>query len=262
MSGAGRSPRQCVVRQCVVLIGGLGTRLGALTRDCPKPLLPVGGTPFLESLLRYVVRFGVSDIVLLAGYKAEVVAEHFPPDGRLARELGVSLRVVVEPEPLGTGGALLHAKDHLDDHFLMMNGDSFFDVDLCDLVAAADTDTDTAEAGASGEPGACLGWLALRRVPDASRFGVVDLVDGRIRAFAERPPGPGPGLVNGGIYWLDRAILEHIPTPPCSLEADVLAPLARAGRLGGRAYDGFFIDIGVPEDYRRAQEELPAALRR
>lgn len=238
-----------VGRQCVILVGGLGTRLGALTEDRPKPLLDVAGRPFLEHLIREARRFGFDDFLLLAGFRHEQV-EAFAAGG-LGETLDCSIRVVAEPEPAGTGGALGFARNLLDERFLMMNGDSLFAVNLADLAAH------------EVPGGAVAGRIALRRVADAARYGVVELgPDRRIAAFRERPDGPGPGLVNGGVYYLDRSVLDGLTAPPCSLERDVFPALASRGLLAGFPSDGFFIDIGVPDDYARAQHALPAALRR
>ncbi len=226
-----------MMEQCVLLVGGRGTRLGALTEATPKPLLPVAGRPFIEYLIERAAAFGVGEVVLLTGY----LGEQF--DGyHHSRHLGTRVRCVREPAPLGTGGAL-RAAPGLAESFVLMNGDTFFDVDpkdLADLPAPADW----------------LGKMALRRLAATPRSGVVTLSGSRITAFAERGDG-GPGLINGGIYVLRRAVLAEIGDGPCSLEGDVLPRLAAAGRLHGKAYDGYFIDIGIPADLARAQTEMP-----
>src|SRR5215213_6644301 len=118
-----------MVRQCVILVGGLGSRLGELTRETPKPLLPVMGKPFLEHLVLELARFGFTDVILLAGYRGEQVVSRFAGRRRIAGR-DVTIRVVVEPEPAGTGGALTYLEGLADDTFLLMNGDSWFDIDL------------------------------------------------------------------------------------------------------------------------------------
>ena len=237
------------VRQCAVLVGGLGTRLGALVADTPKPMLDVAGRPFLAWLLREVSRFGIDEAVLLTGHLSEVVEAALPA---LHAGLPRPMRLVVSREPVraGTGGALLHAAPLLQERFLLLNGDSFLDMPLGPALA-------TEEA-----PGV-LGRLMLRTVPDASRYGVVDTAGGRVTAFRARPDAAqaGPATINGGIYVLDRGILEHV-APQCSLEADVLPGLAAAVRLCATVGEGWFIDIGIPDDLVRAQAELPRRLRR
>jgi D,D-heptose 1,7-bisphosphate phosphatase len=224
-------------RQCVILVGGLGSRLGHLTRNNPKPLLEVGGQPFLEHLLRNVRRFGFDDVILLAGYCAERIIDFAD---RASKTLAISIRVVVEPEPAGTAGALYHAKDLLEEEFLMMNGDSFFDFNILDLASR-------------NVPGEWLARIALRRVQDAGRYGFIDVEGCHIRDFREKGE-PTEGVINGGVYWMRRGIVECITGVPCSLEKDVFPALAARTYLCGFCYAGPFIDIGVPEDlaYARA----------
>ena len=235
------------VRQCAILVGGLGTRLGTLVADVPKPMLPVAGRPFLWWLLREVSRYGITDVVLLTGHLSEVVEAALPD---LVAALPRPMRVTISREPVraGTGGALHHAAPLIADRFLLLNGDSLFDCPLGPALAGADAPD-------------VLGRLMLRAVPDASRYGVVALDGERITAFQARPEPGGPGVINGGAYVLDRNILDHAG-PQCSLEQDVLPGLATSGRLRGTLADGWFIDIGIPADLARAQTELPERLTR
>ena len=235
------------IRQCAVLVGGLGTRLGPLTARTPKPMLPVAGRPFLAWLLREPMRYGVTDILLLAGHLSGVVEDAVEPlRASLPRE--VSITISREPAPAGTGGALHHARHHLHERFLLMNGDSLFD---CDLPGAL----------ASDDGPDVLGRLMLRRVADASRYGIVATEGDAVTAFQERGAAGQPGVINGGTYLLDRCIIDHC-TPDCSLERDVLPGLAAAGRLRGTTGDGWFIDIGIPADLARAGTEVPGQLLR
>ncbi|MBF0333771.1 MAG: nucleotidyltransferase family protein [Alphaproteobacteria bacterium] len=227
-----------MTEQCLILVGGRGTRLGALTDTTPKPLIPVAGRPFLDWLIERLAGFGITEIVLLAGYLGERFVERY--EGK--RIGGAALRCVIETAPAGTGGALASVPE-LAETFFMMNGDSLFDVDLAALAALP----------AEGD---WLGKLALRRLEDTSRSGLVTVEGERIVGFAERG-GAHPGLINGGVYLLRRAILDHVGPPPCSIERDVFPGLAEQGRLWGKAFDGYFIDIGVPADLARAQTEIP-----
>ncbi|AWK90208.1 HAD-IIIA family hydrolase [Azospirillum thermophilum] len=234
----------------MILAGGLGTRLGERTRDTPKPLVTVAGRPFLDHLVGNLARFGFERVLLLGGYRGERIAGYCHDASRF----GPILSCLLEPEPAGTGGALLQARDALDEEFLLLNGDSFFDLNLLDLALPGADETENGERP--------LARVALRRIADAGRYGTVELAGGRITAFAERPAGGGEAVINGGIYWMRRALLERIASTPCSLERDVLPGLAADGRLAGRCYDGAFIDIGIPEDLGRAQELLPRWTRR
>jgi D-glycero-D-manno-heptose 1,7-bisphosphate phosphatase len=220
--------------QAAILVGGLGTRLGALTQETPKPMLPVGGRPFLSWLVEILRHQGAREILLLAGYRAGPILKAFAADPDVS--------VVTEPGPLGTGGALRHALDRLAPEFLLLNGDSVFD---CDLQALA---------GQKIGDGAIL---ALRAVPDASRYGSVELDGGMVRRFFEGVSGPG--LINAGVAKIDRRVIADLAEGAAiSIEREVYPLLAAAGRLRGQAFDGDFIDIGTPEDFARGQEVVPA----
>jgi NDP-sugar pyrophosphorylase family protein len=237
------------IRQCAILVGGKGTRLGALTTTTPKPLLPCGDRPFLAWVMREMVRFGVRDFLLLTGHLSEKLRGCVP---ELARCLPPEVRIdcAEEPAGAGTGGALYHARRHLDGRFLLCNGDSLLDGNLARPLADAARD-----------PPEAIGHMVLLRLPDASRFGVAEVMRDRVTAFHERPVRSGPGLINAGIYIFRRTIVERL-APVCSLERDVMPRLAADGLLCATEARGFFIDIGIPEDLRRAQEDLPARLRR
>ncbi|PVM89162.1 HAD-IIIA family hydrolase [Caulobacter endophyticus] len=231
---------QAPIRQAVVLVGGLGTRLGALTKETPKPLLPVGGRPFLHYLIEEVLRHGVQEILLLAGFRAEKLSE--------ISALYPQVRLIVESSPLGTGGALRNAAEFLDERFFFLNGDSLFDVNLWDLASISSGATAT---------------LALRKVPDVSRYGPVALEGEVVTAFGESTGAVGEGVINGGVAVLSRDVLADFPqAEQVSIERDVYPRLASEGRMKGRAYDRPFIDIGVPDDFERSQAYIPALVRR
>ncbi len=224
-----------MLTQAVLLVGGKGTRLGSLTSSTPKPLLMVNGKPFLDHLVAQFRRAGVSRFLLLAGYLSEQIESYCEAH----RQAGLDIQAVAEPEEAGTGGAIAYAAPYLDDTFLVSNGDSFFDVDMNALISVPPSSN-------------WLGKIALRTVPDAGRYGAVTLAEGKVTGFAERG-GAAAGLINGGIYMLRREILRDIPPPPCSIEREVFPRLAAEGRLWGIEGNGMFIDIGVPQDFERAQ---------
>jgi D,D-heptose 1,7-bisphosphate phosphatase len=234
-----------VLKQAVILVGGLGTRLGERTRLVPKPLLEVAGRPFLDYILDELSRYPtIQDIVLLAGHQAGQVVDRY--QGRRWR--GASVSVVSEPAHLGTGGALKHAAPRLDRKFLLLNGDSFFDFNMLDLAAAP------------ADPPALV-RVALKRDHAGDRYGRVLLDRDFIKTFL--PAGSQPnGPINSGVYCVDRDVLAFIDQVPCSLEQAVFPRLAAQGQLRAALYDGFFIDIGVPADFDRAQSELPERVRR
>jgi D,D-heptose 1,7-bisphosphate phosphatase len=237
------------VRQAVVLAGGLGSRLGVLASSTPKPLLTCGDRPFLAWVLRELSRFGVEEVVLLTGHLADAVEATLPV---IAAGLPKPLRIICnrEERPAGTGGALFHARKHLADRFLLCNGDSWQDFNLGRLLADAARD-----------PAETIGRIVLRHLDNTTRYGVVETDGDRITAFRERG-GPGKrGMINAGLYVLDRRVLDEA-APICSLERDIMPALASRGVLRGTVADGYFVDIGLPADLERAQTELPARLLR
>ena len=163
-----------MVRQAVILCGGLGSRLGALAAETPKPLLPVDGIPFLDVLLFELARHGVTRILLLAGFAAQRVVDYAASTPLKAR-FGLEIDVSIEPQRAGTGGAVWHARDRLDDQFFLLNGDSWFDINLLDLASCL-----------MSEPSAA-GAIAVRPLPNASRYGAVEVENGRLARFRETP---------------------------------------------------------------------------
>jgi len=204
------------VMQAAILIGGRGTRLGDAVSATPKPLLPVAGRPFVEHVMLNLRRFGFNEFVLLAGYKAGVVEQAYGHGCALADEMNATIRVVVEPEPLGTAGALRHAAPHLRAEFLLVNGDSIFDFNYLDLSNCTRPE----------ESADWLGRVALLPVENADRYGFVDMDGPLIRAFREKPAAPTSGLINSGVYWLRSGIIDAIENVPCSLEQEVFPGLA------------------------------------
>jgi D-glycero-alpha-D-manno-heptose 1-phosphate guanylyltransferase len=227
------------LRQCVILVGGAGTRLGEIARDIPKPLLPVAGRPFLEWLLIKAARHGFDRVLLLAGHKAEAVDAYLAHG--IAAKLGLTIGVSLEPSPLGTGGALAQALDRLDPAFLMVNGDTWYDFDWRALANIEGFDA----------------VLALRPMDDPDRYETVALSGATVTGFHARGAA-GPALINGGAYRLTQTVADTIAAP-ASLERDVLPRLAEQGRLGGVIFDAPFIDIGIPADYAAASALISGA---
>lgn len=231
--------------EIVVLAGGLGTRLRSVVSDTPKPLAQVAGRPFLAWVLDALARQDIRRVILATGYLAEQVEAAVGPQWR-----GMEVVYSVETSPLGTGGALCQALGELQgDAVHVCNGDTFLDYSLSSLEASAARHDAVAA-------------MALAQVPDVARYGVVHQQDGRIQAFAEKG-GSGPGLINAGSYFLSRQALDALraiaqPGTAFSLETDFLHPLAASGRLACLVDTAGFIDIGVPEDYARAQEIFSA----
>jgi D,D-heptose 1,7-bisphosphate phosphatase len=229
-----------MIRQAVVLVGGLGTRLGALTKETPKPLLPVGGKPFLYIMVEELIRQDIEEILLLAGFQAEKL--------RSLESIYPQVRIIEEASPLGTGGALRNAQDHLDERFFFLNGDSLFDINLWDLAVQGH---------------GVLAALALRHVDDVSRYGAVILDGDCITRFEGEARTPGPGLINGGVAVLSKSVVHNIASDRIvSIENEVYPILAASGQLKGKVYSRPFIDIGVPADYLSSQDFVPKVVRR
>jgi D-glycero-alpha-D-manno-heptose 1-phosphate guanylyltransferase len=223
----------------IILAGGTGSRLGALTARTPKPLLPVAGRLFIHHLLDFLSGRNVRRVVLATGYLAD---EFETALGRGYRDIALSYSR--EEAPLGTGGAIVRALGGLaDPSVFVLNGDTYFPVDLAALAAR------------HAATGVALS-LALRRIPDVARYGQVTLDGDRVTALHEKG-GQGPGLINGGVYLVDRAaLLADAPAGPFSLERDLFPRWVQRGALAGFVSDAYFIDIGIPDDLRRAQHDL------
>lgn len=221
-----------------ILAGGLGTRLREVVCDRPKALATVNGRPFLQYLLEQLADNGISRVVLGTGYLGEQIENAF---GK--RHRGMEILYSREPEPLGTGGALRHALPLLDgEELLVMNGDSF-----CDFDYHAFRSFHREKRGSM--------TLCLAQEPEIARYGAVKVDQGgRITEFAEKGAVSGGGAINAGIYLLRRAVIEGIPAGRAvSLEKEIIPELIGAGLFGFRTR-GRFIDIGIPGDYRAAQE--------
>jgi D,D-heptose 1,7-bisphosphate phosphatase len=229
------------VKQAIFLVGGKGTRLGALTALVPKPLLEIApGLRFLDVVLEEAARHGFTDIILLAGHLGEQVEAIY--HGRTI--LDATVRVVREPEPQGTGGALAFAAGLLDEWFIMANGDSLFEFNLRALTA--------------DQPAGMMARLALREVPDPGRYGAIMLDGHKVVGFHEKSPDlKGPMPINGGVYLMHKSVADRI-LGPCSIEQDIFPALAKEGALEAQEFDGYFLDIGLPDTYAQAQREVPA----
>ena len=224
--------------EAIVLAGGFGTRLRDVVTDLPKPMAPVAGRPFLEILLTCLAKKGFLHVVLSVGYLAEKIVAHFGDRFR-----GMDLLYAREEAPLGTGGAVRLALTRCQsDHVFVFNGDTYLDLETADVVAH---------------------WqrhrapiIVAREVPDTARYGCLVTAHGRVLSFSEKGVA-GSGLINAGCYVFPTQILDGFALgEPFSLEADFLANAVRHAFFKCFVSHGHFIDIGVPEDYARAQQEL------
>lgn len=227
----------------IILAGGLGTRLRSVISDIPKCMAPVAGKPFLSYLLDYLSKYKVERVILSVGYLREVIFKWIEENGK---NFPFEIVYAVEEEPLGTGGGIrLSMLKATSDNVVILNGDTFFDVDLNDL--------QTAHQNAHRPIS-----LALKPMRNFDRYGRVELdeADSEIIAFKEKEFCQ-EGLINGGIYVMDRDsnVFENLPLK-FSFETEVLQPQCLKHNLSGFVNSGYFIDIGIPADYQRVQTEL------
>jgi NDP-sugar pyrophosphorylase family protein len=225
--------------KAVLLVGGLGTRLRSAVPSLPKPLASVGERPFLELLVRQLGGQGIGQLVMCTGYLGEQVESVFH-DGS---DLGVTIEYSRETVPLGTGGALKLAQCYLqqESEFLLLNGDSFLEIDFNELI------------GFHRKHGG-LATIAVVPIEDATRYGTVQVrADARVVRFVEKAGKSAPGIINAGVYVFGSAVLAQIPEGPTSLERDVFPQIMERGVYAAEQ-NGLFIDIGTPEDYVRAKE--------
>lgn len=229
----------------IILAGGLGTRLRDVVKDLPKPMAPVNGKPFLHYLFMYLKEQGVTHAILSVGYKAETIRTYFGDTYE-----GLSIIYMEEHEPLGTGGGIYHAISLADGPAYVLNGDTFFDVNLKELLAFyKEKDADIA--------------LGLKRMNNFDRYGTVELnSEARIGKFTEKQ-FLAEGLINGGVYVMSKTCFSRIEDEQeallprkFSFEKDVLEKHINLLGLYGKVCDGYFIDIGIPQDYEQAQADF------
>ncbi|MFB6457281.1 nucleotidyltransferase family protein [Chitinophaga sp. Hz27] len=220
--------------ECIVLAGGLGTRLRDAVADKPKCMAPVGDQPFLYFLLQYLHRQGITHVILSLGYMAEQVIEWCNNNPQPVR-----ISFATEPEPLGTGGGIMYALDKVEgDNIFIVNGDTYFDVNLPGLNSVHTSHHSNLS-------------LALKPMTMFDRYGTVAINNkGQIFEFREKRFTVDMSLINGGIYITSASFLKSLGLPlKFSFEKEVLEPLAASKQLYGFVSDAYFIDIGIPDDY-------------
>ena len=225
--------------EAIVLAGGLGTRLAAKLDGIPKAMAPIGGRPFLETLLGKLQRAGCSHVLLSVGHLHATIQSHFG-----ASFHGMPIDYVIEDVPLGTGGAIRKALLEAREEFvLVLNGDTFLEVDYADLL----------RSHIANRPSLTM---AITHQENVARYGGVVVKEGCIVGYEENGRS-GPGWINAGVYVLPKGMQWPADlAEKFSFEVDFLVP--QTARLTPAAFevDGFFLDIGVPEDLERAQREL------
>lgn len=231
--------------QAVVLVGGQGTRLRPLTSTVPKPVVPLVDRPFMAYMLEWLAGHGVDDVILSLGFMAGALRDVLGDGSRY----GVALHYVEEPEPLGTAGALKFAQEHLQDRFLMLNGDVLSDMDLTAQIA-------------QHEATGAVGTLALVPVDNPSAYGLVRVNDDRsVKGFLEKPEPQDidTNLISAGAYVLERRVLDLIaPDANVSIEREVWPQLVGSGLFAFPHDDAYWLDIGTPATYLAASMDLIA----
>lgn len=220
--------------KAVILAGGKGTRLYPYTVTLPKPLVPIGDKPILEIILGQLKRFGIDEVILAIGHMAEVIVAIF----KNKSDFGVNMKFSVEDKPLGTAGPLKLLEDELKDTFLVMNGDVLTDMNLKKLI-----DFHKKEKA--------IATIALARRKVKIDFGVVEIdLKGLIKKYLEKPEMKY--LVSMGIYVFEPKVLEYIPDSKFDFPDLVMKLLNSGERVRGYIHDGYWLDIGRPEDYEKA----------
>lgn len=227
--------------EAIILAGGFGTRLKGILNNIPKPMAPINNKPFLEYLLDELVIAGFSRVILSVGHMSSVISNHF---GNYYKTIEIVYSV--EDEPLGTGGAVKLALNKArNDMIYVINGDTFFKVDFEKMVQIFRTNS-----------GSII--MALKFMNDCSRYGTVEIDnENKVVEFREKNPDIKNGLINGGIYLIPKSIFNKFDiSEKFSLEKDFFEKYFHDLNIEGFTSTGYFLDIGIPEDYRRAQNEF------
>jgi len=231
--------------ECIVLAGGLGTRLRSSIGDYPKCMAPVNDRPFLYYIFDYLERQHCSSVILSLGYRHEVVT-----DWLATQQPSFQVKYVIEDTPLGTGGGIqLAMKEAVNENVTVLNGDTFFDVPLQELCSFH-----TAHNSAT--------TLALKEMQNFDRYGIVHTgVNDCITSFEEKKAREA-GLINGGVYAINKQSFfnKHLPEK-FSFEKDYLEAFVHEQQFFGYKSNAYFIDIGIPEDYAKTQEDFKSLFR-
>ena len=228
-------------REAIILAGGFGTRLSHIVSDVPKPMAPVCGRPFLCYILDRLARHHFTHIVLSTGHMHEKIEAFFGNEYN-----GIKISYARETTPLGTGGGMLFALQKCTtDNIVVLNGDTLFDIDFNSLI----------EFHQKHNPDLTM---VLRHVENVSRYGEVCVDDRhRVISFREKDASQGAGLINGGIYVVKKSLFDGFQQGQrFSFETDILQSQYQQRTFRAYVANNYFIDIGIPEDYHRAQKEF------
>jgi D-glycero-alpha-D-manno-heptose 1-phosphate guanylyltransferase len=231
-----------MINEAIILAGGFGTRLQSIVFDLPKPMAPVNDRPFLDYQLLYLKHYGVKKVILSVGYLHDKITSHYQNNFE-----GIEIAYAAEKAPLGTGGGIRQALELCDSRSaFVLNGDSFFDINLNAFAGQHSTFMSDCS-------------LALRKVEDSSRYGTIKQGSNCvITSFKEKTGEVVSGMINAGIYILNKEIfLQKTPTGKnFSIEKDFFEKKIKELNIFGFLYHGYFIDIGIPEDYSKAQDDF------
>lgn len=216
----------------IILAGGFGTRLSTVVKDVPKPMAPINGKPFLHYIFKELQQQNIKEVVLSVGHLNEVIQDFFSDN-----YLGIHIQYAIENEPLGTGGGIKHAFNFVETDAFVLNGDTFFDIQLSKIKNEEKDIT-----------------IALKPMFNFDRYGTVELDnENRIIAFNEKKYCEN-GLINGGVYYFKKSLFDKIKTDSkFSFEKDILESHTNDLQIHGKIFDNYFIDIGIPEDYEKAK---------
>ena len=217
----------------IILVGGLGTRLVKISNGVPKPLMPVADRVFIDYVFDWLTKFTPNRIILSLCYKSEFFLSYLAK-----RHFNFEIVPIIEPYPLGTGGAINYVLENLDvtNDFCVLNGDTLVDFNILDMVNQY-------------EKTKCNAMLGLTYMKSADRYGIVDFENHLATSFKEKEKNQ-EGWINNGCYILSKKIFESY-SGKFSIEQDVFPSLAKSRKLGVYKTSGAFIDIGIPEDYNR-----------
>ena len=230
-----------MINEAVILAGGFGTRLKSLVKEVPKSMALINGKPFLEFQLNYLLKFGINKIVFSVGYKNEFIQSYFG-----SRFKTIAISYAIENEPLGTGGGIKNALKNIEgNEAYVLNGDTMFEVDLLEYYNFHKKKDSKLS-------------LSLRFLEDVSRFGSVETdSENRITGFYEKNFVKSSGYINGGIYIINRCFYENLNLgTKFSIEHDCFEKIYKTEKLFGFRCDDYFLDIGIPDDFNKAQYEF------
>jgi D-glycero-alpha-D-manno-heptose 1-phosphate guanylyltransferase len=231
-----------MITTAIILAGGFGTRLQSVVNDLPKPMAPINGEPFLNYQLNYLKHYGIKNVILSVGYLAEKIKAYYGSNFN-----GLEIDYVVEENPMGTGGGIRLALEKCTESLsFVLNGDSFFDVDLIKFYDLHIQNRSQIS-------------LALRKVNNSARYGTIEKTkENIISSFKEKSGIDHEGIINGGVYLLDKNLyLQKTPSATnFSIEKDFFEKQLSNSLISGFEFEGYFIDIGIPEDYLKAQNDF------